>query len=230
LQPYILISQGIALIAEGFRYLGISLAINNPDLDKIPLSGGLIIVCNHPTGAIEGLGLLSSVSRIRADVKLLMGDILCHTLGMQELSIEVDNLSGAITTKAYRQITTHLNNGGALIMFPAGEVSRHIDGVIQDKPWNEGFLRFAQATQSNILPVYVEGKNSFLFYLLGFIWKPLSMLRVVPELLLHKNHSFPVHIGNPISFHEIQQPLSKGMPPSTLIAAIRQNCIALKAE
>ena len=220
--------EGIDLINAGFRHLDINLTIKPEALERIPSKGPLVIACNHPTGAIEGLGLLTLIYNIRQDVKLVQGNILRNALGMHDLSIEVDNLSGSISAKAYREVTRHLKNGGALIMFPAGEVARPVRGVIQEKTWHGGFLRFARACHADILPVYIKGRNSPLFYRLGKIWKPLSMLRVVPELLLHENSTFPVSIGQVITAESIEQAISNGSSQAEIIADIRSQSLVLE--
>lgn len=219
--------QGVDLIDQGFRQLNIHLVASNEQLKKIPETGGLIIVSNHPTGAIDGVGLLSQIYKIRQDVKLIQGSILRNTLGMHELTIEVDNLDGTISQKAYKEITLHLNNGGALIMFPAGEVSRYVNGIIQDRKWHNGFFRFAKATDAMVLPVFIQGKNSSFFYILGKIWKQLSMLWVVPELFFHTNRTLPLYIGDTIDNTFIRRQLESGMSSNAIIESIRAQSYAL---
>ena len=173
------------------------------------------------------MGLLSQIYKVRPDVKLIQGSILRNTLGMHELTIEVDNLEGTISQKAYKEVKSHLDNGGAIIMFPAGEVSRYVDGIIQDKSWHSGFYRFAKATGSSILPVYIKGKNSSFFYMLGKIWKPLSMLWVVPELFHHTNQTLPLYIGAVLDSADFEKRRQAGEKEKEIVGWIREKSLSL---
>src|SRR5262249_44032942 len=39
--------------------------------ERLPASGGLVVVANHPLGGVDGLALHSVLARVREDVKLL---------------------------------------------------------------------------------------------------------------------------------------------------------------
>ena len=48
-----------------------------PDLARVPASGPLVVVANHPFGGVDGLALYALLRRVRPDVKLL-GNYLLH--------------------------------------------------------------------------------------------------------------------------------------------------------
>ena len=45
------------------------------ELRRIPASGRLLIVANHPSGALDALALLDAVGQVRRDVKIIANDL-----------------------------------------------------------------------------------------------------------------------------------------------------------
>jgi putative hemolysin len=91
-----------------------------------------------------------------------------------------------------------VKNGGALCVFPAGEVS-HLSLAsrsIADGEWNEAPARIAQMTGAAVLPVFFEGRNSTLFQLAGLIHPRLRTALLPRELLKQRDTRVTVHIGN----------------------------------
>ncbi|MRF64421.1 GNAT family N-acetyltransferase, partial [Staphylococcus epidermidis] len=65
-----------------------------------------------------------AVSRVRRDVKVVTNRLLTHLEPLGSLFIPVDNINGKTSKSSLMQMEQHLHNGGVLIFFPAGEVSR----------------------------------------------------------------------------------------------------------
>ena len=220
--PYL---SRIELWEKIFSDYHINLNLGDKEAKKIPLTGPLIVVCNHSMGIVDGIALLLKILKYRKNVKIVQGSILRDTLGFFEYSVEVDNLNGGIDRDVYKEIKSHLNHDGVLIIFPAGQVARLKAGKIQESPWNSGFYRFAKATNTPILPVNIQAKNSRFFYFLGVLCKPLSMLWVVPELFYHRHHSFHLHIGDILPDNHIKQCLESGDSELDIIESIRDACL-----
>lgn len=218
----------IDLMAAMLRDLNIRIDITAQELEKIPRSGGLIIACNHSMGIADGLGLITTIYSIRPDVKLVQGGVLRDVFAFGEHSMAVDNISGGIDRKVYKEARDHLKNGGVLLMFPAGQVARKEQGIIQEREWTAGFYRFSKSAKAPILPVYIRGKNSRWFYFLGQYFKPLSMLWVMPEFFKHANKSFPMRVGDVVPYAEIEVLAAQDEP--AFIASMRQKSLALDAQ
>ncbi|MFH7467804.1 hypothetical protein RA282_28390, partial [Pseudomonas syringae pv. tagetis] len=63
-------------------------------LAKIPATGRLLIVANHPSGALDALALLDAVGRIRRDVRIVANDLLGAIAPLQDLLLPVRILGG----------------------------------------------------------------------------------------------------------------------------------------
>lgn len=191
---------GIEFIEELFDELEISYKISSKDREKIPSEGKLIIVANHPLGGLDGLILLKLINEVRSDVKVLANDVLQNIKNLNEFFLPFDLLSKKEVRKNYEMIADALKKENAIIIFPAGEVSRFsIIKGIKDKKWNKGAVYFADKFQAPVLPIYIKGRNSILFYLTSLLNKKFSMFLLPYELFNKKNKTFDIKIGHPIS-------------------------------
>jgi len=204
-------AQGVDFIDEVFNYFDFSYSVRHNERERIPVSGKLIIIANHPIGTLDGMAILKLVSEVRADVKVMGNDMLMTVAPIRSLVLPVNNMEGGTTGNKLKAINNHLNvNEGALIIFPAGEVSRMSPSGVKDGKWRSGFMRIAEATQSPILPVFVDARNSLFFYSLSFLSRPLSTLWLIRETFKHTKNSVSIRIGEqikPAIFQNIKIPL-----------------------
>ncbi|MCL2484520.1 MAG: lysophospholipid acyltransferase family protein [Endomicrobia bacterium] len=188
--------DGIAMIEQIFTYFQIKCETDISELENIPARGAVVIVANHPIGSIDGLALLKTVAHIRPDVKIVANQILSYLKPLKDLFIAVDNMSGkGSSRKQIELIQEHLKQGGVLILFPSGEVSRFGLKGVRDKKWNRGFLRLADKAKAPIVPVHIDGRNSAFFYITSLISKPLSTLFLVREMFKQRGKSLKIRIG-----------------------------------
>ncbi|MGB4248335.1 MAG: GNAT family N-acyltransferase [Pseudohongiellaceae bacterium] len=169
------------------------LVSNPPQLDCIPANGPLLVVANHPLGAMEGMLLSRLLLRFRPDLKVLTNELLLSFPEFNDLFIGVDVLNSnaqAKNMKGMRAANRHLAGGGALLIFPAGTVSQMKlpSGDIEDSAWSPMVGRLALKHGANCLPFHIDGRNTFLFYLAGLIHKRLRTA-LLPRAMLDKRGS-----------------------------------------
>jgi putative hemolysin len=195
--------KGFEFIDRVLDYFNFSYSLSHTDRMNIPASGRVVIVANHPLGALDGLALLKLVGEVRRDVRIVANDVLNHVDQLSSLFLPVDNLGRSTRKRDIGRIVESLHNEEAVIVFPAGEVSRAGMTGIKDGKWNSGFLRFAKKANAPILPVYLGGKNSSLFYGMSYLNKSMSGLLLVQEMFNKRSVTIPVRIGEPIPFSHI---------------------------
>lgn len=183
-------------IEELFEYLDISYKVSSKDKAKIPSEGKLIIVANHPLGGLDGLILLKLISEVRKDVKIIVNDILLNVDNLKNLFLPYDITNNTLQKENVAQIIKSLNNEEAIIIFPAGEVSRMYLHGVNDSKWNKGAVYFADKFNAPILPVWVEGRNSLMFYLSSWLYKGASTFFLPNELFNKYGETFNIKIGN----------------------------------
>lgn len=81
------------------------------------------MVANHPLGMQDALALLQLIGSVRLDVSILGNDWLATVPQLGRLRLPVD-VFGKGAASQLRGIYRALDDGQALIIFPAGEVSR----------------------------------------------------------------------------------------------------------
>jgi putative hemolysin len=190
-------------IASALASLDITVDCQSQDLDRVPRQGPVIVVANHPSGALDGLALASVLGRVRSDVKLLGNHLLERIPEMRPWTIAVDPfLSGsARTRRGLRAARRWLENDGLLVVFPAGEVSSvpHPDGQLADRPWQSGVAHLVEWTRATVVPAFLDGRNSRLFAAAGRV-HPRLRTALLPREFLRRRHSRQsVAIGTPVA-------------------------------
>lgn len=195
--------QGFDFIEAVLDYFSFSYRTSSRHRHNIPASGRLVIVANHPLGALDGLALLRLVGEIRRDVRIVANDMLMQFDALQSLFLPVDNLTNQTRKPGFKAIIDALNREQAVIVFPAGEVSRMRPTGIRDGRWHSGFLNFARKTRSPVLPVFIGARNSSLFYSTSMVYKPLSGMLLAHEMFNQQAKTIEMRVGEPIDYDQI---------------------------
>jgi len=180
-------------------------------LENIPESGGCIIAANHPIGGLDSISLMQTVAKKRKDIKFIVNDVLMSLKNLKELFIGV-NKHGKNSTEILDIIDAHYASELAMIIFPAGLVSRKQDnGLIKDLVWKKSFITKAKKHQRNIIPVHIDGKNSNFFYNLAR-WRSklgikanIEMFYLIDEMYHQKGKEIHIKIGKPIPYQQLTQ-------------------------
>jgi len=209
--------------------LDIDYNIIKGSLKNIPLIGPTVIVANHPLGCVEGVILAELLLSMRLDIKILANHYLKTVPELDELFIGVDVLNGNNAQQAnllaMRNAHRHLNTGGLLLIFPAGEVSHLVDRKqkkLQDKEWSKSISRLIRKHAATSVPIFINGQNSQRFYMAGKIHPLLRTLMLGRELLNKKNKPIGISIGQPITYKEIET-----LSHSQLVSYLRFNTYLL---
>lgn len=181
--------------------------VTSEDAAKIPADGALMVVANHPFGAIEGLALLELVRSRRPDVKVMANYILARIPELRPDMFFVDPFGGqgavARNVNVLRQAFQWLRDGKALIVFPAGEVASFAPRAfhVRDPEWHVSLMTLARHVKVPIafLPVFVPGSASFLFHLVGKIHPRLRTLLLPREMIRRRRRNLELRVGAPIA-------------------------------
>ncbi len=185
-------------------------AVVPDDMANIPSTGPLVVVANHPFGAIEGILLASLLESIRPDVKVMANYLLERVTEIRDLFIFVDPFGGPDAARSnvrgLREALDWLGDGGVLAVFPAGTVS-YLDvrrREIADPQWSDTVARIVRRSGAAVLPVFFEGANSALFQLAGMVHPKLRTAMLPREFLNKRRNTMHIHIGRTIPFNKLK--------------------------
>ncbi len=192
------------------RTLRVAYEISDPDRSRIPKTGPVVVVANHPFGSIEGIILAHVLLSVRTDAKIIANYLLQCIPEMRRILIPVDPFGGQETPKRnirpLKDAIGWLRSGGMLGIFPAGGVS-HIHlrkREITDPEWSETVAGIVRSGKASVLPVYFDGSNGLFFQLAGLVHRRLRTALLPRELLNKSNRFLRLQIGNLIPFERIQ--------------------------
>jgi putative hemolysin len=173
--------------------------------ENLPKEGRYIIASNHPLGGFDGLLIMDAISRHYSDFRFLVNDILMNITNLHPLFIPI-NKHGRQDSAAAAEMDEVFHSDKQVLTFPAGLVSRKVGNSVMDLVWKKNFLSKAIQYKRDVIPVFVNGKNSAFFYRLYKFRKflgiktNLEMLYLVDETWKHKNKSFTITFGKPIPY------------------------------
>jgi len=199
---------GEDFISALFAHLDLRLEVDPADLERVPASGGVAIVANHPYGAIDGLALLHVLRHRRPDLKVMVNFMLQQLEPLRDRFIGVnpfEQLAARSSFQGMRQAAQHLADGGALGVFPAGEVSsyrKEVDAVA-DPRWKTPVIKLIRHAGVPVVPLWFDGANSLVFQILGMVHPSLRTLQLPREMLRMHGRSVRLRIGNPLTDKEL---------------------------
>ena len=196
--------EGLEFIDELIKILNINFLYDVEELQKrIPKTGPAIVVSNHPFGGLESILLIKILSQVRSDIRILSTQLLQKIDPIREFFLEEDTFhrknDKSTLNSGTDQASAHLENGGILCFFPAGDVSQ-FDAyrVLTDTQWQYNTLKFIKQQKVPVVPIHFQGNNSRLFYLMGNILPSLKNMKLPTEILYQHKKPVKIRIGNPI--------------------------------
>jgi putative hemolysin len=195
--------------------LQVQVNVTESDFEKIPRTGPVVAVSNHPFGILDGVMLADLLTRARSDVRILTNQLLGDLPELARMCIFIDPFerhgpeqreSRMANGRALKQAVKHLRAGGMLLIFPAGEVS-HFDlkkRAICDPDWNITAARLARITRAKALPILIRGANGIPFQMLGMVHPRLRTAALPAEMLNKRGKSVEIRIGGAIEPSRIE--------------------------
>ncbi len=215
---------------KALEHMGIRIGTPAEEIARIPATGPLVVVANHPHGLIDGMVMAEMINRVRSDFRILTRSLLTGIPEVAEFMIPVpfphEDNARALGLEMRREAMAHLAAGGVIILFPAGQVAASEDwfGPAVEAEWNPFTAKMVQRSGATVLPIRFTGQNTRAYQIAN---KTSSTLR--QSLLLYeiKKALFKPqrpHIGQPIPPEELQRWSDN---PRGFLAWLRAHTLAL---
>ncbi len=161
--------HGAPFWPKAIRHMGIRIDTPPEEIARIPPTGPLVVVANHPSGLVDGMVMAEMICRVRSDFKILTRSLLTGIPEVEEFMIPVpfphEENARELGLKMRDDTMKHLKAGGVIILFPAGKVAMSPGwwGRAVEAEWNVFTHKIVKSSGATILPIYFPGQNSRLF-------------------------------------------------------------------
>ncbi|MFT3763522.1 MAG: lysophospholipid acyltransferase family protein [Pseudoxanthomonas sp.] len=190
--------DGFAFVGAALDHLDLRYSVDQVERNRVPASGRLLVVANHPSGALDALALLDFIGGVRRDVRIVANDFLSAIEPLRDLLLPVRILGGRPGAESIAAIEQALEREECVIVFPAGEVSRLGARGVTDTRWRRGFVRFARRSGAPVLPVRIEARNSAFFYGASALFKPAGTALLAREMFRRGRRRIGLRVGAPM--------------------------------
>lgn len=222
--------KGVAFWTKALQHMGISIDTPTAEIARIPATGPLVVVANHPSGLVDGMILAQMISRRRSDFKILARSLLTGITEVEDFMISVpfphEEDARAQSLKMRDETMAHLRKGGCIILFPAGKIamSETAFGPAIEAEWNVFTHKIIKSSGATILPVYFAGQNSRWFMIANQIADSLRqglLLYEIKRVLFKPQRPF---IGAPLPPEVLEQ---FPRDPRGFLAWLREHVLSL---
>ncbi|MBK8285198.1 MAG: lysophospholipid acyltransferase family protein [Ahniella sp.] len=206
--------HGMALVEAALKAFDARYLVDDIERERIPQQGRVLVVANHPLGGLDALLLMKCLADVRPDIKVVANDLLTSIPGLRSLLLPVPVLGGQAARRDLTATHDALAAEQAVLVFPAGAVSRLNWRGVADLPWQKGFVSIAQKAGAPILPMFLEARNSPAFYAASMVAHSLGTVMLPREMTTRRGLRAPIHIGQPLPTREVAE-----IPGSRIVKA-----------
>ncbi|MCO4844242.1 MAG: lysophospholipid acyltransferase family protein [Yoonia sp.] len=224
--------KGQAFWRATLDVMGIDLLTPADQLARIPKTGPVIFVANHPHGLVDGMILADLIGRVRDDYRILTRSLL--------VGIDEDAASYMIAVpfphepdaqkkmvEMRKAAMTHLQEGGIVALFPSGVVasSDSMFGPAVEREWNVFTAKMIRTSGATVVPCFFPGSNSRVYQIANRISATLRQGLLLHEIVHAFNKPQKPVVGAPIPQAEID---ARAKDPRAFMAWLRTHTLGLQ--
>ncbi|MFY0680862.1 MAG: lysophospholipid acyltransferase family protein [Thalassovita sp.] len=224
--------EGQAFWRAALDVMGIPLETPQEQINRIPESGPVVIVANHPHGMVDGMILADLIGRRRDDFRILTRSLLT---GIDEVASsylipvpfphEEDAQRKSVEMRAAAM--DHLKQGGVVSVFPSGVVatSETMFGPVIEAEWNVFTAQMIRRSGAQVVPIRFPGANSRWYHMANQISPTLRQGLLLHEIVHSCHKAQKPLVGDPLTDAELERLSSD---PRGFISWLRDHTLALK--
>lgn len=221
---------GVTFWSKAVAHMGIRIDTPPEEIARIPKTGPVVVVANHPHGLVDGMIMAELVSRVRSDFRILTRSLLTGIPEIEEFMIPVpfphEENSRELGLQMRDLTMAHLAAGGVVILFPAGKVasSETWFGPAVEAEWNVFTHKMISKSGAVILPIHFTGQNSRAYQIANKLAATLRQGLLLYEIRRALFKPQRPHVGMPLQASELDK--WKGNPRGFL-AWLREHTLSL---
>ncbi|WP_076529542.1 lysophospholipid acyltransferase family protein [Gemmobacter megaterium] len=215
---------------QALEVMGIDVQTPPHEIARIPATGPLVVVANHPHGLVDGMVLAWLVGQVRQDYKILTRSLLTGIPEIAEFMLPVpfphEENAREESLAMRAECMRVLRAGGCIVLFPAGRVA-HSDtwmGPAVEAEWNPFTAKMVMRSGASVLPIHFPGQNTRAYQWAARTSATLRQSLLLNEIRAALNKPQRPVIGEPIPAQEIA-PWSAD--PRGWLAMLRERTLSL---
>lgn len=222
---------GQAFWPQALEVMGIDVLTPAEQVARIPPTGPLVVVANHPHGLVDGMVLAELIGRVRTDYKILTRSLLTGIPEIAEFLIPVpfphEENARQASLEMRNTCMSHLRDGGVIILFPAGQVahSETYFGPAIEAEWNPFTAKMLARSQATVLPIRFPGHNTRIYHIANKLSATLRQGLLLHEIKAALDKPQTPVIGRALHAEDIREQLHN---PRSFLAELREHTLALK--
>jgi putative hemolysin len=196
---------------DAIAVTNIDVRYDRAQLQKIPSTGPLVMVANHPFGVMDGTILCHLAAKARGDFRILINAVLCRDKDLAPHFLPVDFSPGKAAMKNNvamgRRAREAIAADVPVLIFPAGFVStagRFGTGRAIDAPWTTFAAKLISDSRANVVPIFFHGQNSRAFHIASHLSESLRMAFLIREARARFGKRFDVTIGDTLPYESLE--------------------------
>ncbi len=221
---------GVTFWSKAVAHMGIRIDTPADEIARIPATGPVVLVANHPHGLVDGMIMAELVSRVRSDFRILTRSLLTGIPEIEEFMIPVpfphEENSRELGLEMRDLTMAHLADGGLVILFPAGRVATSDTwfGPAVEAEWNLFTHKMVAKSGAVIVPIHFTGQNSRAYQIANKVAATVRQGLLLYEIRRALFKAQRPYVGMPIPATELDK--WKGNPRGFL-AWLREHTLAL---
>lgn len=192
-------------------HMGIRIDTPPDEVARIPATGPVVVVANHPSGVVDGMIMAEIVNRVRSDFKILTRSLLTGIPEVEQFMIPVpfphEDNARELGLQMREETMAHLKAGGVVILFPAGRVahSETLFGPAIEGEWNVFTHKMVRASGATIVPMKFEGQNSRAYMIANLLSATVRQGLLLHEIKRGLHKPSRPYVGEPLSSSLLKQ-------------------------
>lgn len=224
------VETGQGFWPHALRVMGITLETPADEIARIPATGPVIIVANHPHGLVDGMVLAELIGRVRTDYKILTRSLLTGIPEIEQFMIPVpfpheeDSIQKSLTMR--KTAMAHLAAGGVIVLFPSGVVASSETwwGPAIERDWNPFTAKMIVKSGASVVPIRFPGANSRAYQIADKVSATVRQGLLLHEVVHALNRAQRPHVGQAFNPDDIAE---RAGAPRHLMAWMRDQTLAL---
>jgi putative hemolysin len=218
---------------KAMKTMGIDIRTPAEQVARIPPTGPLVVVANHPHGLVDGMVMAELIGRVRTDYKILTRSLLTGIPEIAEFLIPVpfphEDNARELGLEMRAECMAHLKAGGVIVLFPAGKVahSETFFGPAIEAEWNPFTAKMVARSGATVLPIFFPGRNTRMYQIANRLSATLRQGLLLHEIKCALNRPQSPVIGHPITPDDLNR---RAANATELLAWLREHTLGLRGE